>query len=157
MRCRYNGKRHPHIPKLKTLLTGLKDRGLEPPKVVVIDTTRGKASTSDWESSWESWDSFLGRGARSKVGRDAKGDIAWTRVDFNHPLWIMFSSGTTGTNVCCYPVPPIRLTCRSRQAQGDCSSDRWDAYSGSKGAFDMRRHEARGCFLLLYYNVSEAS
>ncbi|KAG8718896.1 hypothetical protein FRC08_004115 [Ceratobasidium sp. 394] len=92
----YNGKRHPHIPKLETLLAGLNKRGLESPKVVIIDATRGKASSADSDSAWERWDDFLNRGRRLKVGRDHDGNIAWTRVDFNHPLWIMFSSGTTG-------------------------------------------------------------
>ncbi|KAG8708631.1 hypothetical protein FRC09_001129 [Ceratobasidium sp. 395] len=93
---RYNGKRHPHIPKVEALLAGLSNRGLEAPKVVIIDATCGKASPADGESAWERWDDFLDRGRRSKVGRDHDGNIAWTRVDFNHPLWIMFSSGTTG-------------------------------------------------------------
>ncbi|KAG8692015.1 hypothetical protein FRC11_012361 [Ceratobasidium sp. 423] len=101
----YNGKRHPHIPKLKSLLAGLDERKLEPPKVVVIDTTRGSSSNSDWDQSWESWTSFIARGASSKAGRNEKGEIAWTRVDFNHPLWIMFSSGTTGK-----PKPIVHRT-----------------------------------------------
>ncbi|CAE6454223.1 unnamed protein product [Rhizoctonia solani] len=92
----YNGKRHPHIPKLKTLLAGLNERKIDLPKVVIIDTIGGNSSNSDWDHSWESWTSFIARGASSKAGRNEKGEIAWTRVDFNHPLWIMFSSGTTG-------------------------------------------------------------
>ncbi|KAG8747544.1 hypothetical protein FRC10_000680 [Ceratobasidium sp. 414] len=98
---RYNGKRHPHIPKLEALLAGLNKRGLEAPKVVIIDATRGKASPADGESAWERWDDFLNRGRRSKAGRDHNGNIAWIRVDFNHPLWVMFSSGTTGTGSSC--------------------------------------------------------
>ncbi|CAE6455479.1 unnamed protein product [Rhizoctonia solani] len=101
----YNGKRHPHIPKLKSLLAGLNERKLESPKVVVIDTTRGGSSNSDWDQSWEEWGSFIARGASSKAGRNEKGEIAWTRVDFNHPLWIMFSSGTTGK-----PKPIVHRT-----------------------------------------------
>ncbi|QRV72766.1 AMP binding enzyme [Ceratobasidium sp. AG-Ba] len=92
----YNGKRHPHIPKLQALLAGLDKRGLESPKVVIIDATHGKAAPADGENAWERWDEFLNRGRRSKMGRDRDGNIAWTRVEFNHPLWIMFSSGTTG-------------------------------------------------------------
>ncbi|CAE7229238.1 unnamed protein product [Rhizoctonia solani] len=101
----YNGKRHPHLPKLKTLLAGLNERKIEAPKVVVIDTTGGRSSNSDWDQSWENWTAFIARGASSKAGRNEKGDIAWTRVDFNHPLWIMFSSGTTGK-----PKPIVHRT-----------------------------------------------
>ncbi|KAH7343809.1 acetoacetate-CoA ligase [Rhizoctonia solani] len=101
----YNGKRHPHIPKLKSLLAGLNERKLESPKVIVIDTTQGGSSNSDWDQSWEDWGSFIARGASSKTGRNEKGEITWTRVDFNHPLWIMFSSGTTGK-----PKPIVHRT-----------------------------------------------
>ncbi|KAF8709107.1 AMP-binding enzyme, partial [Rhizoctonia solani] len=101
----YNGKRHPHVPKLKSLLAGLQERKLESPKVVIIDTTRGTSSNSDLDQSWENWESFAARGASSKAGRNEKGEIIWTRVDFNHPLWIMFSSGTTGK-----PKPIVHRT-----------------------------------------------
>ncbi|CUA70198.1 acetoacetyl-CoA synthetase [Rhizoctonia solani] len=100
----YNGKRHPHIPKLKALLAGLDERKVKLPKIVIIDTTGG-SSKSDWDQSWESWVSFIARGASSKAGLNDKGEIAWTRVDFNHPLWIMFSSGTTGK-----PKPIVHRT-----------------------------------------------
>ncbi|KAF8681610.1 AMP-binding enzyme [Rhizoctonia solani] len=101
----YNGKRHPHVPKLKSLLAGLQERKSESPKVVIIDTTRGTSSNSDLDQSWENWESFAARGASSKAGRNEKGEIIWTRVDFNHPLWIMFSSGTTGK-----PKPIVHRT-----------------------------------------------
>ncbi|CEL59546.1 acetoacetyl-CoA synthetase [Rhizoctonia solani AG-1 IB] len=101
----YNGKRHPHIPKLRSLLAGLHERKLEAPKVVIIDTTHGISSNSDLDQSWEIWSSFIARGASSKAGRNEKGEIAWTRVDFNHPLWVMFSSGTTGK-----PKPIVHRT-----------------------------------------------
>ncbi|KAI0921855.1 hypothetical protein AcW1_004282 [Taiwanofungus camphoratus] len=91
----YNAKVHAHLPKLKVLLTGLSDRGSIIPKVVVIHHASGP-DKHDWDSRWVSWDEFTANGKRAKLGRTAEGEIEWQRLSFNWPLWILFSSGTTG-------------------------------------------------------------
>ncbi|CAE6445670.1 unnamed protein product [Rhizoctonia solani] len=151
----YNGKRHPHVPKLKSLLAGLQERKSESPKVVIIDTTRGTSSNSDLDQSWENWESFAARGASSKAGRNEKGEIIWTRVDFNHPLWIMFSSGTTGK-----PKPIVHRTggmlIQSRKELSICADMKpsdvffyytttgWMMYQFLMGGLGV------GCTILLY-------
>jgi acetoacetyl-CoA synthetase len=95
---RYNGKVHPHIPKVRALLSGLSQRSIKHPKVVIIDAVaKGNATASDTlDSSWIQWDDFVALGASSKLGRSAEGEIEWARLGFDWPLWILFSSGTTG-------------------------------------------------------------
>ena len=42
------------------------------------------------------WDDVVAEGREKKLGRTPDGEIEWKRLDFNWPLWILFSSGTTG-------------------------------------------------------------
>ncbi|GBE79455.1 Malonamoyl-CoA synthetase vrtB [Sparassis crispa] len=92
----YNAKVHPHLPKLKSLLVGLQDRAALRPKVVVIPHMSTSIDRSDWHDGWISWDEFVAEGKEKKLGRTPEGEIEWCRLDFNWPLWILFSSGTTG-------------------------------------------------------------
>ena len=87
---------HPHLPKLKELLRGLADRVSLQPKVVVIHHTAHRASQHDWEDGWTGFDDFVDVGKVRNLGRTADGEIEWTRLPFDWPLWILFSSGTTG-------------------------------------------------------------
>ncbi|KIJ70551.1 hypothetical protein HYDPIDRAFT_172345 [Hydnomerulius pinastri MD-312] len=92
----YNAKVHPHLPKLETLLSGLHDRCALWPKVVVIETSgKGVYKLRD---EWETWDAFAATGKDNKLGRTEDGEIMWVRQGFDWPLWILFSSGTTGTS-----------------------------------------------------------
>jgi len=50
----------------------------------------------EWDPEWQSFDEFTLHGKIAKLGRDEAGEIQWARMDFNWPLWILFSSGTTG-------------------------------------------------------------
>lgn len=93
---RYNAKVHPHLPKLKALLLGLSERYSARPTVVVIHTIPTPQECSGWESDWISWESFVAEGKASKLGKAADGEIDWCRQHFDWPLWILFSSGTTG-------------------------------------------------------------
>jgi len=92
----YNAKVHPHLPKLTALLSGLAQRSSIEPKVIIIrshpELSEDRAS---WASDWVDWHEFVRQGATSKLGRK-DGEIEWKRMDFNWPLWILFSSGTTG-------------------------------------------------------------
>lgn len=89
----YNGKVHPHLPKLEVLLSGLVARCALQPHAIVIQT--GNCKSSDLTGKWESWDTFITRGRDNALGR-INGEIEWSRQGFDWPLWILFSSGTTG-------------------------------------------------------------
>lgn len=46
-----------------------------------------------------SWESFVDAGKAAKLGRDSNGEIEWRRQAFDWPIWILFSSGTTGEHL----------------------------------------------------------
>lgn len=85
---------HPHLPKLSALLDGLRSRFVIPSKVVII--SNNTSDNSKWRSDWIGYQDFVSEGAKYKLGRDASGEILWRRASFDWPLWILFSSGTTG-------------------------------------------------------------
>ncbi|KAN0064619.1 hypothetical protein ACQY0O_002248 [Thecaphora frezii] len=89
---RYNGKVHDHVAKLTAVVDGL-ERDRQPDEqvlegVVVVPYVEGHPVPQE-SKGWTSWQSFLDEGC----GDDT---IAFEQLDFNHPLWILFSSGTTG-------------------------------------------------------------
>jgi len=90
----YNHKVHEHLPKLSALLSGLSNK-FPSPKVVIIHTISQETCHS-WERDWVSWEDFVNEGAQHKLGRSKDGEIAWHRLSFDAPLWVLFSSGTTG-------------------------------------------------------------
>ncbi|KAF8897544.1 acetoacyl-CoA synthetase [Infundibulicybe gibba] len=85
----YNGKVHNHLPKLTALLAGLSDTGLPSPDIIIIHSAR-------LGNGWLSWADFVTDGHKCKLGRTTSGEIEWYRCAFDTPLWILFSSGTTG-------------------------------------------------------------
>ncbi|KAF8165335.1 acetoacetyl-CoA synthetase [Crassisporium funariophilum] len=91
----YNHKVHQHLPKLSTLLSGLSKQSARP-KVVIIHAASQKETRHAWESDWMSWEDFVNEGKEHQLGRMPNGEIEWNRLSFNAPLWILFSSGTTG-------------------------------------------------------------
>lgn len=65
--------------------------------IIIESSAKGDVVLPDkWESDWTKWDTFVAGGAQSKLGRSSSGEIEWKRQDFDWPLWILFSSGTTG-------------------------------------------------------------
>ncbi|KAG6817417.1 hypothetical protein H0H87_009062 [Tephrocybe sp. NHM501043] len=64
--------------------------------VILIHAIPQVEDRSDWLPDWISWDTFLDEGRACKLGRTDSGEIEWVRDSFNTPLWILFSSGTTG-------------------------------------------------------------
>jgi acetoacetyl-CoA synthetase len=92
--CRYNGKIHPHVPKVRTLLSGLAQKGVPAPRVVVIDSAaKGGAAISEaLDPSWVRWDAFVAEGTAAKRGRTPEGEIEFAQLPFDWPLWILFSS-----------------------------------------------------------------
>ncbi len=83
----YNGKAHDCLEKLAEIREQIP--GLE--RVVAIPYTREQADLSGVRDA-VSWADF--------IAPHAAGEIDYARVPFNHPLYIMFSSGTTGVPKC---------------------------------------------------------
>lgn len=88
----YNGKEHSHMEKLQRVVRGLPD--LE--KVVVIPyvAAREQINISKIPNS-VFLDDFLATGAG-----DHAPQLEFEQLPFSHPLFIMFSSGTTGAPKC---------------------------------------------------------
>uniref|UniRef100_A0A8D3DVW8 Acetoacetyl-CoA synthetase n=1 Tax=Scophthalmus maximus TaxID=52904 RepID=A0A8D3DVW8_SCOMX len=90
----YNGKTHDHMEKLNSVVKGLPD--LE--KVVVIPYARSKHET-DLSKIPNSvfLDDFLASG---RGDADQFPQLEFEQLPFSHPLFIMYSSGTTGAPKC---------------------------------------------------------
>uniref|UniRef100_A0A1X7VJ56 Acetoacetyl-CoA synthetase n=1 Tax=Amphimedon queenslandica TaxID=400682 RepID=A0A1X7VJ56_AMPQE len=82
---RYNGKKHDHLNKLKTVVDGLPD--LE--KVIIHPFCSSTVDISQVKNSILLED-FLSDNT----------DLTYEQLPFNHPLFIMYSSGTTGSPKC---------------------------------------------------------
>src|SRR6202040_3670352 len=75
MQCRYNAKVHPHLPKLSSLLSGLSQRSLLQPKVVIIHSIPNSVSDrTGWDREWVSWETFLSHGKTARLGCDLHGE-----------------------------------------------------------------------------------
>jgi acetoacetyl-CoA synthetase len=61
-------------------------------RIVVVDYVGRAAATAAKLPNGVTWDAF--------TGEHAPGDIAFARLPFDHPLYILFSSGTTGVPKC---------------------------------------------------------
>jgi acetoacetyl-CoA synthetase len=61
-------------------------------RIVVVDYVGRAAATAAKLPNGVTWDTF--------TGEQAPGDIAFARLPFDHPLYILFSSGTTGVPKC---------------------------------------------------------
>lgn len=92
----YNAKVHPHLPKLNALLDGLQARSGVKPKVVIIHHADAPSNETQYPSEWMTFDEFVKIGQEKKLGRTSEGEIKWAMLPFDWPLWILFSSGTTG-------------------------------------------------------------
>ncbi|KZT24492.1 acetoacetyl-CoA synthetase [Neolentinus lepideus HHB14362 ss-1] len=91
----YNGRTHLHLPKLSSLLASLQAGNIKP-KVVVINAVSNPGDRTGWQDEWINWSVFVDEGRKRQLGRDKAGEIEWSRQSFDWPLWILFSSGTTG-------------------------------------------------------------
>lgn len=85
-----------HLPKLRALLDALSEKAGLHPQVVIVRHQFGVTSQGQWDSRWKDWDDVVAEGREKELGRTPEGEIQWKRLDFNWPLWILFSSGTTG-------------------------------------------------------------
>ncbi|XP_077811916.1 acetoacetyl-CoA synthetase isoform X2 [Macaca mulatta] len=88
----YNGKEHSHMEKLQQVVKGLPDLK----KVVVIPyvSSREKIDLSKIPNS-VFLDDFLATGTSEQAPQ-----LEFEQLPFSHPLFIMFSSGTTGAPKC---------------------------------------------------------
>lgn len=87
------------MPKLRELLEGLAARELSPKAVVIIPSPLdSRAQSPGWASTedWTYWPAFILKGRENPRGQDQNGEIEWYQAPFDWPLWILFSSGTTG-------------------------------------------------------------
>jgi acetoacetyl-CoA synthetase len=88
---RYNGKVHPHEPKLREVV-----RGLGPnTKVVIVPYLDEADSPKVEQDGWQDWEAFLDIG-KKEAERTQRTEIEFYQAPFDHPLWILYSSGTTG-------------------------------------------------------------
>ncbi|GCB61333.1 hypothetical protein scyTo_0011297, partial [Scyliorhinus torazame] len=89
----YNGKEHDHMEKLQNVVKGLPDLK----RVVVIPYVRSRA-TIDLSRIPNSMflDDFLATGKEGDHGPQ----LEFEQLPFSHPLFIMYSSGTTGAPKC---------------------------------------------------------
>lgn len=104
----YNNKIYSHIDKVQKVVAGLKtlekvvifdyistDMGVSETDVLSLPTCNLKAI----HPKAISWSQFLATGI-AEVDKDNPHDLRYELVPFNHPLFIMYSSGTTGTPKC---------------------------------------------------------
>lgn len=89
---RYNGKVLPQVAKLAAVVAGLQ-RGREAPLPVVLVDYLGEENLES-PVNWIGWEEL---GREGDALRSASGAaLEFYQADFNYPLWVLFSSGTTG-------------------------------------------------------------
>jgi acyl-coenzyme A synthetase/AMP-(fatty) acid ligase len=143
-RSSYNGKVHRHIPKLSVLLSGLSEKSITPLKVIIMHSIPQMEDRTDWFPDWISWDSFLDEGNKSRAGGTHSGDVPWRRMTFDAPLWILFSSGTTGKPKCVWISMCLHLTETFRCfSQADSPPSWWDVIAIEERICDMRGSAAK--------------
>ncbi|KAF1389451.1 hypothetical protein PFLUV_G00073560 [Perca fluviatilis] len=90
----YNGKTHDHMEKLTSVVKGLPDLQ----KIVVIPYARSKQETDLSKIPNSVFiDDFLASG---RGEADQFPQLEFEQLPFSHPLFIMYSSGTTGAPKC---------------------------------------------------------
>ncbi|KAI8845310.1 hypothetical protein BJ741DRAFT_587588 [Chytriomyces cf. hyalinus JEL632] len=83
----YNGKVHSHMDKAKTVAAGLPTLT----KVVVINSANFEFNPSDIVKG-QSYEEFM-----ATAGKD---ELVFEQLPFSHPLFVLYSSGTTGKPKC---------------------------------------------------------
>ncbi|KAI8867077.1 acetoacetate-CoA ligase [Ramicandelaber brevisporus] len=87
----YNGKVHDHMAKLRQVVDGL-ESSLEAVVVIPFVTEHATDLSTVNHKRVQSWDDF----ANSSAGQP----LEFAQLPFDHPLYILFSSGTTGKPKC---------------------------------------------------------
>uniref|UniRef100_A0A0W0FJZ4 Putative acetoacetyl-coa synthetase n=1 Tax=Moniliophthora roreri TaxID=221103 RepID=A0A0W0FJZ4_MONRR len=102
----YNAKVHDHLGKVSSLLSALDKVTETKPRIVIIHAIPySQEDRTLWKQDWISWTDFVNSGKKAGLGRDEHDEILWYQGSFNDPLWILFSSGTTGR-----PKPIVHRT-----------------------------------------------
>ncbi|KAK7049509.1 hypothetical protein VNI00_005540 [Paramarasmius palmivorus] len=102
----YNAKVHDHLGKVSKLLSALDRTTEKKPQVIVIHAIPySQEDRAVWNNDWVGWSDFVNSGKNAGLGRNQHGEIQWYQGSFNDPLWILFSSGTTGR-----PKPIVHRT-----------------------------------------------
>ncbi|RHZ67021.1 hypothetical protein Glove_303g139 [Diversispora epigaea] len=94
----YNGKNHDNLKKLKVIVENLINEGLE--KVIVIPFCEEEEDNLSLDSIplATSWNEFI---STSKKGsNEFSTNLIFEQLPFDHPIYILFSSGTTGKPKC---------------------------------------------------------
>jgi acetoacetyl-CoA synthetase len=79
------------------VVSGLEKLSLSPAKVVIISLRTGLHSSRDgWKEDWVDWENIIRQGKAETERDPSLSEIQFWRGEFDHPLWILFSSGTTG-------------------------------------------------------------
>lgn len=87
----YNSKTLDHLTKLKAVVENLQEEGLE--KVVIIPFIENHSTDISGVPKAVSWKDFI-------ETADPSEDLIFEQLPFDHPLYILFSSGTTGKPKC---------------------------------------------------------
>lgn len=88
----YNGKCHDQMEKLKEIATSLQSQGLE--KVIIIHYFKANSMKLDMVPLSVSLETFLSTAPQPLP------PLQFERFPFQHPVYILFSSGTTGKPKC---------------------------------------------------------
>jgi len=78
------------------------------------------------------WGDFVAEGQHRKLGRTDDGEIEWNRLPFDAPLWILFSSGTTGRPKCAIPQKICAKSRLTLPIQTHRASRGWYAHPSKK-------------------------
>ncbi|KAF9201722.1 hypothetical protein BGZ49_008075, partial [Haplosporangium sp. Z 27] len=93
----YNGRPHDHVQKLRQVL-----EGLEVEKVILVPFVPSQPCEGSSVDKGTTWSEFLATSGEdiSAPSSETQELIEFEPLPFNHPLYILFSSGTTGKPKC---------------------------------------------------------
>jgi len=93
----YGGKQFDSLGKVREIFSGLTSH----PQVVVIPYTESNLDLSGLPEGTLTWDGFIEKHAPEVADRSVDpGEIEFAQLPFGHPVYIMYSSGTTGLPKC---------------------------------------------------------
>ncbi len=92
---RYNGKVLPQRAKLEAVVKGLAEPREAKLEVLLLDFLGG-GQVGEVPEGWRTLDSVEQIGQEIKHRDNLGAEIEFAQLEFDQPLWILFSSGTTG-------------------------------------------------------------
>jgi acetoacetyl-CoA synthetase len=92
----YNGKMHDHKEKLEQVVKGLSQSLRQ--VVVLASDDKGSESFFEFSFAFEEWNAWLGE--KTVNGKNTNSAFQYEQLPFSHPLYIVYSSGTTGKPKC---------------------------------------------------------